>query len=155
MRHHALAVVLVFALAAVAPLYAQRNMLSLPDVSGAAGSEIVIPLSGTLRDDISGMTATLFFDPAVIRVTGVQLTSATAAFSLQTRFSAGELRIAMAAATPLDSSAALLEISVRLIGAPGTASILDLAQVSLDEGARTVGTRDGIVRVLRQFKIPG
>jgi len=91
----------------------------------------------------------------VIRVTGVQLTSATAAFSLQTRFSAGELRIAMAAATPLDSSAALLEISVRLIGAPGTASILDLAQVSLDEGARTVGTHDGIVRVLRQFKITG
>lgn len=106
-------------------------------------------------DTVSGVAATVLFDPTIVRVTSVSLTQSTSGFSIQTQLTGGELHLAMAAATGISGSGSIVDITLRLIGAPGSASILDLAYVSLNEGAASVQTTDGMVTVLREFKIVG
>jgi hypothetical protein len=97
----------------------------------------------------------VLFDPNVVRITEVSLAQATSSFTLQTNLTAGRLQAALASTRAVAGTGPVLTLRVRLIGPPGTASLLDLALAVLNEGAFTVSRRNGLVSVVREARILG
>lgn len=144
-----------FILLAIAEVYAQRNVLTFTDTTGRIGEELIIPLRSSLSDSISGLAATVLFDPNIIRISNVSLTSFTRFFSLQATLSSGKLKIAIASARLKAGEGIIVNLTVRIIGSPGTASVLDIISAVLDEGEHTVTLNGGLITVRREARIRG
>ena len=136
-------------------VYSQGNSLAFPDTTGRTGEELVIPLRGSFQDSVSGVELTVVFDPNVVRISAVSLATATASFSVQTHLSSGSLRMALAGANPIAGEITVVELTLRLIGPPGTTSALDIIPAILDEGELAVSTTDGLIAIVREAKIIG
>lgn len=134
---------------------AQRNTFSFPDTSGRTRDELVIPLRANFRDPVTGVAITVLFDPNVVRITSVSLTAATANFNLETRIASGRLQVALASTAFLTGNNAIVNLTVRLIGPPGTASVLDIASTTVNEGTLTSGGTDGRITIVREARMVG
>ena len=111
--------------------FAQSNSLALPTTTGKTGDELTLALSGSFQDDVTGMEISVLFDPLVVRLVDVSTTQATSGFSIQTRVADGILRAALAATDPISGPNDLLDLTFRLVGAPGSTSRLDFISVVL------------------------
>ncbi|MEW6751424.1 MAG: FlgD immunoglobulin-like domain containing protein [Candidatus Latescibacterota bacterium] len=154
MRHRYLAV-WALVLGTAAHAQSPRNTLSLPSVAGWQGDQVTVALQSVFRDSVSGMVATILFDPTVVRVTQVRAGTAMSGFSLESSITAGRVRLAMAAARPVAGTATAVELTAHLIGAPGSSSLLDLAAATLNEGDLDVGLTGGMVTIYREIHLLG
>lgn len=136
---------------------AQSNQLSFPDITARPGEERTVALSGTFVGGMSGLVITILFNPSVIQVLDVTTATLTSDFTLQSSVSNGRLTIAMAAAQPVTTVFPewLLDLHVRVIGAPGTVTGLDLISVVVNEGEATASTVDGSLTIVREASILG
>ncbi len=136
---------------------AQTNQLSFTDMTVRPGEERTVPLSGTFVGGMSGLVVTVLFNPSVIQVLDVSTADLTQDFTLQSSVSNGRLTIAMAAAQSITTVFPewVLNLHVRVIGAPGTVTGLDIISVVVNEGAANANTVDGSITVVREASILG
>lgn len=134
---------------------AQTNEISLPNTSGTSQQVLVIPLQSDFGDPATGLTFSLLFDPIVLDIQDVSLVGDAVGFAMETSLASGRLRVAMAGATPITGAGPILNVTVLLSGAPGTASMLDLASVVLNEGDAEITAHDGLVTIVRLARITG
>lgn len=142
----------------VAPALGQAgNLLSFATITARPGEQRVISLNGVFSTPMSGMVVTVLFDPSVIQIQSVTLPPATQAFTVRSTVTGGRLTLAMAGANGITmlSADAVVRISVRVIGAPGSVSVLDIASAVVNEGAVTATITDGSLRVVREASISG
>ena len=135
--------------------HAQRNTLSFPNRSGRTGQELVVPLQGNFTDPVTGIVATVLFDPDVVGIADVSLGSVASDFTLVTNLSGGQLRVALAGAEPISGAGTVLNLTIRLVGPPGSASVLDIALAVLNEGDRLVSRSNGLITVVREVRVIG
>lgn len=138
-------------------LHAQSNELSFSHISARPGEERTVALSGTFVGGMSGLVITVLFNPSVIQVLDVTTATLTEDFTLHSSVSNGRLTIAMASAQSITTVFPewLLDLHVRVIGAPGAVTGLDLVSVVVNEGEATANTVDGSLTVLREASILG
>jgi len=134
---------------------AQTNEITLPNTSGESGQVLEIQLQSNFDDAVTGLTFSLLFDPNVLEIQNVALIGAAVGFVMETNLSAGRLRVALAGADAISGAGPVLRLTTRLIGPPGTASMLDLASVVLNEGADDIVAHDGLVTIVRLARITG
>jgi hypothetical protein len=116
---------------------------------------LIVPLEANFQDDVSGIEFTLLFDPTIVRIAAVSLTSATGGFTIQTSLTGGTLRVALASANSITGAADVVELTLRLIGPPGTTSTLDIVSAMINEGDFPVSSTSGLITIVREAKIVG
>lgn len=126
----------------------QGNQLSFNNVTASPGEERIILLNGSLGDDISGLVVSILYDPSMIQILDVANGTLARIFSLQSSTSAGRITVAMAGADAINALfiGPILELTIRVIGAPGSITFLTTASVVLDEGDHTATRIHGSVR---------
>ncbi|MDA0334200.1 MAG: hypothetical protein O2782_03440 [bacterium] len=138
-------------------LQAQTNALSFTHITARPGEERTIPLSGTFAGGMSGLVLTVLFNPSVIQVLDVSTAALTDDFTLRSSVDNGRLTIAMAAAQPINTffPESILELHVRVIGAPGAVTGLDIVSAVVNEGASSAIATDGSLTVIREASVLG
>ena len=134
---------------------AQTNEISLPSTSGESGQVLEIQLQSNFGDPATGLTFSLLFDPNVLEIQNVSLVGDAVGFAMQTNLSDGRLRVALAGPTPIAGPGPILSLTTLLSGPPGTASMLDLASVVLNEGDAEITAHDGLITIVRLARIAG
>ena len=127
----------------------QGNQLSFDNVTASPGEERIILLNGSFGDDISGLVVSILYDPSVIEILDVTNGALVQDFSLQSSTSAGRITVAMAGADAISAQfiGPVLELTIRVIGAPGSITSLTIASAVLDEGDHTAIRAHGSVTV--------
>lgn len=133
------------------------DQLSFASVTARPGEERVLSLNGSFETGVSGLVVTVLFDPTVIQILGVELAPLTANFTLRSTVAGGRLTIAMAAASPVAPfiPEPIVRLTVRVIGAPGAVTGLDIASAVVNEGDVSVVRTNGSVRVVREARVLG
>lgn len=129
--------------------------VSIPDVSGLAGSEVVVPVNvtDTTGEGVRASKTTIIYDPDILTATGIS-TEGTIASGWITAHTLndGQVVIAMAGYTPLNGTGTLVKVnfSVSITANPGEISPLALVDVILykyDGTEPAITTTDGTFTV--------
>ena len=136
---------------------AQANQLSFAHITARPGEERTVALSGTFVGGMSGLVMAVLFNPSVIQVLDVTSAILTEDFTLRSSVNNGRLTIAMAAAEPISTAfpECILDLHVRVIGAPGAVTGLDIVSAVVNEGETSVTPIDGSLTVVREASILG
>ncbi len=127
--------------------------LHLPAQSGWAGQIVRVPV--VVDQPVSGLAAaslTVLFDSRVLRPRGAlahpgSLTPGWAVAANDR--TPGRLRVAMASAgAPVSGAGTLAELEFEVLGSPGSASPLEIARVSLNDGAIPTSALNGSFTVV-------
>ncbi len=126
----------------------QNNQLSFTSITARPGEELTIPLSGTFVDGMSGLVVSVLFDPSVIQVLDVSTTTLSEDFTLHSSVSNGRLTIAMAAAEQITTVFPewILDLRVRVIGAPGATELGLIGGPSLAQNAPNPFNSNTVIR---------
>ncbi len=119
-----------------------------PGLHAAAGTQTYIPLELTGEAsgrNIRAWSATLQYDPAVLRFAGVQSEqTGSADWTIETNDRVpGRLRLVAYGAQPLVGSGALVRLVFEVAGAPGDQTDLTLEAFRFNEGSPASALRDG------------
>ncbi|MBT3345293.1 MAG: T9SS type A sorting domain-containing protein [Gemmatimonadetes bacterium] len=152
------AALLLAVVLAVQPVTGQQgNQLIFDDFAARPGEERVVRLSGSFVDEVSGLVVSILYDPSVIQIIDVDLGSLTHDFSLQSTISAGRVTVALAGANAVTSffPEPVIDMTIRVIGSPGSVTQLTIASVVLDEGDHTATRSHGSITVVREASVLG
>ncbi len=132
--------------------------LTLGSVTGMSNSEVTVLLSAAALQGLYAGDLDVRFDPAVVQVLDVRKGALIAAneWSINANVpTAGRLLISFAGSLPVSGSGPLVEIDLKLIGAHGATTALDLYSALLNGGAITATLVDGSATVESLYDISG
>jgi hypothetical protein len=112
--------------------------LSLPNTGGAQWDLVQVPINAANLAGLAAADFTVTFNASVLRGRGARAGSLTSGWSLAVNTNtAGQLRLSLAnPGAPVSGDGTIALIELEVIGAPGSLSPLQLANVSLNSGER-------------------
>lgn len=124
--------------------------LALQSTKTLTESQVTVGLMLSMEQgSLYGADIVLGYDTAVVSALSVAKTSLAQNFSMATNLNqAGQVRIAMAGATPIISGGLLLTATFDVVGQPGTISPLRIVSASFNEGAITTTLSSGILTIV-------
>ena len=127
--------------------------LSLPEAVGRPGHELTVSLTLDLpQGEALGVGVTIAFDPTVISPIHVIAGSLAKTWSVAANLTlAGEVRVAMAGATPVTTGGELLQLVFAVVGPSGSETDLALTHGQLNEGAIPLQLIDGRVGIFQVY----
>jgi hypothetical protein len=131
--------------------------LSLPNTGGAQWDVVQVPINAANVAGLAAADFTVTFNASVLRGRGARPGSLTSGWSLAVNTNtAGQLRLSLAnPGAPVSGDGTIALIELEVIGAPGSSSPLQLANVSLNSGAMKVQAQDGTFAVALAYKVTG
>lgn len=110
--------------------------LSLPQVAVAPGVQVTVPLTLALtQGDVYSADIVMTYNPEVVVATAVQKGALVAGWSMASNLETlGEIRVALAGATPVVTGGELLLIIFGAVGPIGSETHLTLIRGELNEG---------------------
>ncbi len=123
--------------------------VSIPEVPASPGKQVTVPIVvDSLNGNVYSADIVLTYDASVMTAVSVTRSGAWRSFSAAVNLTRpGQIRIAMAGASPVASSGELLKLTFEVTGGNGRESAIQFDTVSLNEGAVPAGTANGRVRV--------
>jgi hypothetical protein len=124
---------------------ADTAVLALDDLYAEPGERITVTLALTLSQaQMFAADVLLGYDPAVASAVSVAPADLAGGFSLAANLNPpGQVRLAMAGATPITDSGPLLNLVFDIVGNMGAASALQIIDADLNEGAISTQAHDG------------
>jgi hypothetical protein len=134
----------------------QGVVVSLPGVSGNYGTFANVELSAANVTGLRAADINIQFDPAVLRVQGVNTGTLTAGWSLVGNTSTpGRLILSLASATSVTGSGTLAQINFEVLGNPSMSTPLTIQSASLNDGAIAFVSQAGQFVVNGFFNLSG
>jgi autotransporter-associated beta strand protein len=129
---------------------------SLPTVTGDTGRSLEIPVSLANAVGLQSALFAVTFDPTVLRIVSARGGALASGWSIATNTSvAGRATLSMAGSSTVSATGALAYLTFEVIGAPQTSSTLAFASMSLNDGAITTQTVDGLLTVKELYSVAG
>ncbi len=131
--------------------------LSLPDTGGEQYAIVQVPVNAANVQGLAAADLTVTFDAAVLSGQGASTGTLTPGWSLAANTSTpGEIRLSMASPGGTTSGSGVLAyLEFEVVGSPGVTTTLQLASVSLNDGAIPADTADGFFQVNLVYDISG
>jgi hypothetical protein len=135
------------------PLPWDAVLASVPNVKGGTGQTLTVPLrlDNTGGEPISSYQFTLEYDPAVIEPAKIAASLAgTMADGMSLAFNSpepGVLNVVVYSAFPITGDGIYIELNFEVIGKPGSATPLSIAEIRLNDGKNSLATIDGHVEI--------
>ncbi len=131
----------------------QEVSISLPDTSGDAGQELLLPIrmSDLTGQGIKAVALSLLADAQIVQFLGATHTGGLAGGwnPPNVQVSDSSLKISFSGETPLAGAGSLLFVQLRIKGTavPGSTTPLIFSEAKLNDGNPPLTTRNGIIRV--------
>jgi hypothetical protein len=124
-------------------------VVSIPtDAHAKPGIAVSVPIRITAGSNIRQLAAEVAFDPGVVAVQGVQLSTTAGAGSVAADFATpGALRVSAALAQPMTAGGPLVNVFFTAVGACRSATVLQITSCVLDGGAAGCQPSDGRIAV--------
>ena len=131
--------------------------LSLPDTSGAQQSIVSVPINAADLNGVAAASLTVTFDSTIVRARTARLGNLTPGWFVAVNTNtAGQIRISMASPGPTSSGSGILAyLDFEVLGFPNSSTALNVASVSLNDGAVQVQAANGSFTVNRVFNVAG
>jgi hypothetical protein len=135
------------------PLPWDAVLASIPNVKGGTGRTLTVPLrlDNTGGEAISSYQFTLEYDPAVIEPAKIAASLAgTMADGMCLAFNSpepGVLKVVVYSAFPVTGDGVYIGLNFEVIGKPGSATPLSIAEIRLNDGKNGLATIDGHVEI--------
>jgi len=131
--------------------------LSLPDTSGAQQSLVSVPINAANLNGVAAASLTVAFDAAIVSAQTARPGNVTPGWVLAVNTNTpGQIRISMASPGPPASGAGILAyLDFEVVGLPNSSTTLQIASVSLNDGAVPVQAANGSLTVNRVFNVGG
>ncbi len=123
--------------------------LRIPQAKALPSEAVTLPLSVTVNNaQIFGADIVVSYDPSVLSAISVSKAELANNFSLAVNLNqAGQIRIAMASATPAISNGNLLSLKFNAIGTAGKTSPLTIQSAQINESAVATQVQNGSISV--------
>jgi len=110
--------------------------IKLEDIYGEAGDKVILPIKVENGSDMVAMSFSLEYDANVLKALSATITELTHNWQIAHNVEEGQIKVALAGSKPIAESGAIvkLEFEVLETGTPDAKSLLNIPQISINEG---------------------